>query len=123
MGNRELPVGFVLIAETTGSAGQGGVTWNAEEFYVPPGLTGSGITARLLDGLITYYRTHPGPGSATPIAELRVQFGGSPAKTRLLGPAGRYQRVRLIEFYKSRGFQYIAPEDRLTGAISLVLAL
>jgi hypothetical protein len=59
-----------------------------------------------------------------------VLFGTPPTgqppageKPRAVGPAARYERVREIEFYKSRGFHYVNQEDPKTGAITLVLPL
>ena len=59
-------------------------------------------------------------------SELRVQFGTPPAgqspagqRPSSVGRAARYERVREIEFYKSRGFHYVKQEDPRTGAITL----
>jgi GNAT superfamily N-acetyltransferase len=114
-----LMVGFVLVKDAT-VAGRRQVTWRAEELFVPPALQGSGITARLLDALVALYQREPGSVAAV---ELRVQLDSQPAKApgsgrgkpsgaaRPLGPAVRHERVRLIEFYKSRGFAYTKPEE------------
>jgi len=55
-----------------------------------------------------------------------VQFGTPPAgqspagqRPSSVGRAARYERVREIEFYKSRGFHYVKQEDPRTGAITL----
>ena len=91
---------------------------------MPQRLHGSKIVSNLLDGLIAYYETGPGRSART----LRVTFGEAPPgmsgttlahrKSQGLAPADRYDRVRKIEFYKSRGFQYRVPEDAC-GVIAL----
>jgi hypothetical protein len=40
-------------------------------------------------------------------------------KSQGLDAAARYERVREIEFYKSRGFHYREPENTADGVISL----
>jgi len=126
-GGASLWVGFVLIRESPGPAPKA-AEWRAEDFFVPPMLQGGGIVSNLLDAIIRHYRTQPD----RPVVKLQVNFGDKPAgmpgaaaprKSQGLAPAARYERVREIEFYKSRGFQYRQPEDPQTGAISLHLEL
>jgi len=116
-------VGFVLVVESP-AAGPDTAVWRDEDFFVPQRLHGSKIVSNLLDGLIAYYETGPGRSART----LRVTFGEAPPgmsgttlahrKSQGLAPADRYDRVRKIEFYKSRGFQYRVPEDAC-GVIAL----
>jgi len=88
-------------------------------------LHGGNFVSNLLDALIRHYENQ-GPSRAV---ELRVRFGPRPEvdsarrKSQGLAPAARYERVREIEFYKSRGFRYRQPEDPQTGAITLHLDL
>ena len=95
-----------------------------------PALHGVGIVSRFLDAVIRYFQTAASRHPPRRFSELRVQFGtpytGESSGGLGLwagGPAGRYERVREIEFYKSRGFQYVKQEDPNTGAISLSLRL
>lgn len=126
----KIGVGFVAVNEREKN-GLWTAEWKADEFFVPPTLFGAGIVARLLDAVIMHYRSAPGRQPAKTFAELRVQFAGTgttgsqPArqKTKPLGPAARYERVREIEFYKSRGFHYVTREDPATGTIELRLSL
>ena len=124
-------VGFVLVHE---SPGENMADWHALDFFVPQMLHGGNIVSNLLDALVRFYKKNP----TKLIHELRVNFGPrmsetvflhSPQKVREahksqgLAAAARYERVREIEFYKSRGFHYHHAEDTVTGAISLHLEL
>lgn len=121
-------IGFVLVTESENPPEHGLISmhaeWNAEEFFIPPSIHGGGMVSRLLDDLINHYRSLTAPPDQI---ELRVCFGGDAGKApgrkawkpKLLGPAARYERVQDIEFYKSRGFRYRAPEDPETGEIRL----
>ena len=117
-------VGFVVVGT---AADEKTPEWMAEDFFVPPMLHGGNIVSNLLDAVIAYYQKQP-------VSELQVKFGSAPlektsvgavAKTALppksqgLAAAARYGRVRTIEFYKSRGFQYQEPENPVTGEIVL----
>jgi hypothetical protein len=85
------------------------------------GITDS--TARLLD--ITHYEAQSVLGRH--FSEKSVEFvheqdiKSKTSKPLVLGPAARNDRVRDIEFYKCRGFQYIQQEDTATGRITLTL--
>jgi hypothetical protein len=103
-------VGFVLIHESFKKHARV-VEWHAEDFFVPPMLHGGKFVSNLLDALINHFQ--PGPGGKT--VELKVCFcargrkssgASGPRKSQGLAPAARYEQVRKIEFYKSRGFQY-----------------
>jgi hypothetical protein len=92
-------------------------------------LHGGTFVTNLLDAVIRYYRADP----ARHVTRLQVEFDNQPPrkpgagarqKSQGLAPAERYDRVREIEFYKSREFQYFEPEDHpKTDAISLYLDL
>jgi hypothetical protein len=123
---RKLQVGFVLVEERR--EGETWIaSWKAEEFFVPPAMYGVGIVSQFLDAVVRHFQTIASPQPVRSFSELRVQFGTEemPAvrKPWIVGMAARYERVREIEFYKSRGFQYVKQEDPRTGAISLSLRL
>ena len=128
-GGVKCQVGFVLVEELR-EGDTWIASWKAEEFFVPPAMHGVGIVSHLLDAIVRHFQT---AGSRHPprwFSELRVQFGTPPdgqspagQKPQAAGPAARYERVREIEFYKSRGFQYVKQEDAKTGAITLSLNL
>jgi hypothetical protein len=118
-------VGFVLISEGPKDAPDM-AEWHAEDFFVPPMLHGGKIVSNFLDAVIQHYRISPKPQ----IVKLRVEFGAAPQSflgasgarnPQGLSPAARYEQVRKIEFYKSRGFQYRQAEE--AGVISLYLDL
>jgi hypothetical protein len=116
-------VGFVLVNESPGDA-PNTAEWRAEDFFVPPMLHGGKIVSNLLDAVIRYYETHPDRH----VGRLKLIFDDGqprtakalhPRESQGLAPAARYDRVREIEFYKSRGFQYEQRENPKTGARSL----
>ncbi len=124
---KTLWVGFVLVTENTKNNDNQTSQWNAADLFVPPMLHGGKIQSNLLDSLITHYEKQS-------IHQLQVKFGSEPTgknsavlennpnqprKSQGLAAAARYVRVREIEFYKSRGFQYHEPEDITTGEIIL----
>jgi hypothetical protein len=125
--NARLWVGFVLISESPANAPET-AEWCAEDFFVPPMLHGGKIVSNFLDAVIQHYQRKP----ESQIVKLKVEFGAArqknsvvsaPQKPKGLAPAARYEQVRKIEFYKSRGFQYREPENAETGIISLYLDL
>lgn len=118
----KLTMGFAMVVEEQKDDGRKLlVRWHANELYVPESMNGSGILSRLLDALISHYRPQAGKYGAG--IEFAVEFGpektGQKERPKVLGTAARYDRVRSIEFYKSRGFQYEDPEDEKTGRIIL----
>jgi hypothetical protein len=128
-GSVKFQVGFVLVEERREGDSWIG-SWRAEEFFVPPAMDGVGIVSRFLDAIVRHFQTAASSQSTRWFSELRVQFGTPPAgqppdgqKPRAVGRAAHYERVREIEFYKSRGFNYVEQEDPKTGAITLVLPL
>jgi hypothetical protein len=128
-GGVKLQVGLVLIEEHR-EGNTWIASWKVEEFFVPPAMHGVGIVSRFLDAVVRHFQSLVPRQPPRWFAELRVQFGAeqagqSPAgrKPRAVGLAARHERVREIEFYKSRGFQYVKQEDPKTGAITLSLRL
>ena len=122
LGKAKLQVGFVLVEERR-EVDAWIASWTAEEFFVPPAMHGVGIVSHLLDAVIRHFQTAALRQPPRWFSELRVQFGtppaGQPQKPWAAGRAARYERVREIEFYKSRGFHYVKQEDPTTGAITL----
>jgi hypothetical protein len=128
---RPLQAGFVLVTEGTTPKGKCDACWDDRDFYVPPALMGAGIVARMLDALIRHY------DDKKTVKELRVRLftephpaagpnSGQPSPAgRRLDPAERTERVRRIEFYKSRGF--VSPiaqtGDAAAGVLELILQL
>ena len=128
-GGVKFQVGFVLVEERR-EDDRWIASWKAEDFFVPPAMHGVGIVSHLLDAIVRHFQTATARHPPRWFSELRVQFGTPPAgqspageKPRAVGLAARYERVREIEFYKSRGFQYVRQEDPKTGAITLSLNL
>ena len=128
-GGVKLQVGFVLVEERR-EGNTWIASWKAEEFFVPPAMHGVGIVSRFLDAVVRHFQSLVSRQPPRWFSELRVQFGTaragqSPAgrKPRAVGLAARHERVREIEFYKSRGFQYVKQEDPKSGAITLSLHL
>jgi hypothetical protein len=123
--SRKLVVGFASVLEEAGENSTWVARWRADELFVPLAYTGSGIIARLLDGVIKYYENH----SSGKFSSLRVEFSARgpdkrpSEKPKVMGLAARHERVREIEFYKSRGFGYTKPENPTTGEITLTLGL
>lgn len=124
-------VGFMLIHE---SSHRPLAIWHADDFFVPQMLHGGNIVSNLLDAIIRHYQEEP----QKRFHQLQVNFGPKPPpnadtemfchprpthKSQGLAAAARYERVRQIEFYKSRGFHYHEPEDADTGVVSLHLEL
>ena len=124
----DLWVGFLIARESHGTTRKE-VEWSSEDFFVPPMLHGGKFVSNLLDAVIRYYKMQAPIRlvvklQRTSETELAGSSKGLQAKkSQGLAPAARYDRVREIEFYKSREFQYEQPEDPETGAISLHLDL
>ena len=133
---KKIVIGFAIVEEkeiTTedgknAPTGEWAATWRANELFVPLALTGSGIIARLLDALIKRYRDAKSENGRD-FRRLEVEFSSAlpnkaaQEKPKVLSQAARYERVRDIEFYKSRNFSYVKREDRHTGEIALRLVL
>ncbi|HEY5961860.1 MAG TPA: hypothetical protein VIV60_35115, partial [Polyangiaceae bacterium] len=128
-----IEVGFLLYSETATL-----VEWNEGDLFVPQSLNGAGITARFLDAVIMFFaqsvphisqiRVTVGEDEAEPTTNASTTTGvmaaASPfAKvkgntvlkpTTAVGrdPASRGDHVRLISFYKSRGFNYLGANAR-----------
>jgi hypothetical protein len=99
---------------------------DGKKLFVPLALSGGGIIARLLDAIIKHYGSAKSENDRD-FGKLEVVFSSAlpneAAKAKVLSQAARYERVRDIEFYKSRNFSYFEREDKHTGEIILRLVL
>ena len=99
LGSERLDIGLVLVREYQDSNG-----WIAEiaekHFFVPPALAGSGIIGRQLDAIVSHYLT---PANSKFVA-IKIVFDGRPGSIPR-GEAARLERIRQIEFFKSRAFE------------------
>ncbi len=130
LAGQPLPVGFAVIAEELIDPAAKNpawvATWEVDELFVPDPLYGAGFVSKLLDAVLRFYRSAASnPGRK--FQEVRVNFSGAEASmmgklaTPAKGPnrAAREERVREIEFYKSRGFAHLNPEQDRAGAMRL----
>ena len=109
------------------------VVWHATELFVPDALTGSGFISKFLDAAIRHFGALKHPETGRGYCELHVKFGPQKesgqtpreksGKRSRTDRASRYDRLRDIEFYKSRGFAYSKAEDSTDGSVTLRLAL
>ena len=106
--SRPLDVGFALVRQEGGM-----VRWYTDHFFVPPALMGGGIIGRMLDALIAHYRT------VSHINRLEVVFGATADGSRPRGRAATNERVKLMEFFKSRGFRPQPEDDATPGRVTL----
>jgi hypothetical protein len=121
--NDPLPVGLALTRTQPLDPGnpEGGliISWHADNLFVPDPLYGSGFVSKFLDALLRHLRDDRTGGCVA----AQVQFGDTTAEARgtraPASPAATQERVREIEFYQSRGFTYVGPEDARTGAATL----
>ena len=146
LGGKKLLVGFAIVKEQRSTDNRDKVVpagpekdvwtadWQSSQLYIPQALQGGGMLARLLDAVIEHYK---GGSSSVPkgkFVRLNVHFtpekpeivgkGAGPGpKPKILSRAAREQRVQDIEFYKSRGFNYVKAEKPETGEITLTLSL
>lgn len=143
-GQKTFPVGFVIVEEkpspeiekkdsSAGEAERGWTaSWQSNEFFIPRSLHGSGMLARMLDALIKHYEQDGSSVAGRKFGKMEVTFSPNQAaseeeepgsgKPKVLSHAARDQRIQDIEFYKSRGFHYNAPEKQ-SGEIILTLSL
>lgn len=123
---KSLAVGLAIVSETS-IDGDRKASWQANHLFVPDALHGIGILARLLDAVIQHYEAS---GAHPRFVQLEVQYlqkqpddpTATGQKPKVLSAALRQERVQDIEFYKSRGFQYMEPEGA-DGGIKLVRKL
>jgi GNAT superfamily N-acetyltransferase len=121
LSGKDLLVGVVIVREEQPSNASRTAWWQSTELFVPRSMHGGGILARLLDALVKQYEKRK-------FGRLEVHFAPQaadqkePSKPKVLSQAERQQRVQDIEFYKSRGFEYVGSEDA-TGKIVLALSL
>ena len=130
LSRKNLEVGLVIVSEAQISNDQWKATWQSTEFFVPRSMYGGGILARLLDALVKQYEKDGAAANSRNFVRLEVRFAPQApgqkepsSKPKVLSQAERQQRVQDIEFYKSRGFQYIEQENPETGEIVLALSL
>jgi GNAT superfamily N-acetyltransferase len=122
LSGKDLLVGVVIVREEKTSNVSQTAWWQSTELFVPRSMHGGGILARLLDALVKQYEEQK-------FVRLEVRFAPQaadqkePSKPKVLSQAERQQRVQDIEFYKSRGFEYVGSEDPKTGSITLALSL
>jgi hypothetical protein len=126
-GNNQLPIGLAIVTPTPG-VDTWTVSWPANYLFIPREYYGSGMLARFLDALIKYYESEAPLGDSVNFVKLEVKFEpnkptqnktASSAKPKVISQAARQERVQDIEFYKSRGFEYVEPESA-AGLITLV---
>lgn len=134
-GLSKIQVGFLLYCCNESLA-----QWHEADLFVPQSLNGSGITARFLDAVISYFAR-----SIPEISELRVTFGteatpdgaavvdvtqkpfsplavksaSKPFTALGRGAASRRDQVHRISFYKSRGFTYLGADARNVMTLDL----
>jgi len=116
-----IEVGFLLYREETLNDGNRSATWDCREMFVPHALNGAGISARLLESTLDYFRHHE-----RAITELRVNIGyaeeSSVKRSNRPNRALRLERVQTIGFYKSRGFTYLSGEESTILSFDLARA-
>jgi hypothetical protein len=121
--SRTLDVGFALVKEDEQAENTWRATWHARHFYVPPPLIGAGIIGRQLDAVIAHYKAQAKAEPRRTFERLTVVFGEDSAPPPR-GSAAREERVRQIEFFKSRGFQHERGSgDPTLGQVKLTLFL
>jgi hypothetical protein len=121
--SRTLDVGFALVKEDEhAETNTWSATWHARHFYVPPPLIGAGIIGRQLDAVIAHYKAQAKAQSPRTFDQLTVVFGEDSTPPPR-GSAAREERVRQIEFFKSRGFQHERQGNPTLGQVRLTLSL
>jgi hypothetical protein len=103
-----IEVGFLLV-EIAGNTAR----WRSSELFIPPELSGGGLTTQFLDGIIKNFENKKDLN----ILRMEVLLLDEPElpkdalKTQLpplatQGPAERQRIIELIDFYKSRKFHF-----------------
>ncbi len=99
LSSQRLDVGLVLVREYEENK-----QWIAEiaekHFFVPPALGGSGIIGRQLDAVVNHYAT----ATDRQFGAIKIVFDGRPGNIPR-GEAARLERIRQVEFFKSRAFE------------------
>ena len=124
LSTQTLSVGFVLAEEHIFHSSQPNGPWLAEWYignlFVPDSLNGSGFLSKFLDAIIRFYqKPDVVPGRKYTGVAVRFSPDAAGSEDRRPGRAARYQRVRAIEFYKSREFTYVGGENAETGSLTL----
>jgi len=103
-----IQVGFLLYRDASVD-GIVSFQWHSAHLFVPHALVGAGIVARLLDAAVHHFKSN-GNGKRTELSVLLDEDSAAPAARGQPDPASRLQRVRTINFYKSRGFVHTSPD-------------
>jgi hypothetical protein len=104
-------VGFLLFKRTRDHQ-QHVVEWDTPHFFVPHFLNGAGIIARFLDAILTRFKSE---GVRNIRVTLQEEFPSAENQNHASSkgfrpdPGSRVERIRTINFYKSRGFYYVSP--------------
>lgn len=106
---KSIQVGFLLFEDLKASKV---ATWQTSDLFVSDSLIGAGIVARFLESLILWFKRNG-------FVEIRVDLTESGSSGASLGsktqfrpdPASREERVQDINFYKSRGFVFLSPDE------------
>jgi hypothetical protein len=119
-----LPIGFVLADEKpvdpTMPAGPWTASWQIQHLYVPDSLSGSGFLSKFLDAVLRFYaKSGSVAGREFSGVAVRIVPDVKHAKDRRPNRAEREDRVRDIEFYKSRAFTYVGAENTESGSLTL----
>ncbi len=126
-GTTSLPVGLALLrAEPVDpkdpDRGEA-LAWHADDLFVPDPLYGSGFVSKFLDALLRHLRNDAGGDFTAARVRFGPPAGANPASRSRPTLASTQERVREIEFYQSRGFSYLRPEDSRTGEVVLQASL
>lgn len=103
-GSKPLPSLQIGVAVIEVDSATGVASWTTNHFYVPPTLDGAGFIGRFLDAVLKHF------DSEASIKDLRVTIldpdrSANDPRPRP-DPASRDRRRHLVDFYKSRGFNY-----------------
>jgi hypothetical protein len=115
--SKPIQVAFLLYIMSNNATGARTVAWTTSQFYVPSTLIGAGITARFLDAVLQHFKREKVQTIEIILAEDGHVAGKEeltapltkPARSFKPDPGNRMERVHTIDFYKSRGFAYVAP--------------
>ena len=124
LSDQTLPVGFVLAEERILHPAQPNGPWQVEWYignlHVPDSLNGSGFLSKFLDAILRYYQKPDSvPGRKFTSVSVRFSPDAAASEDRRPSRAARFQRVRDIEFYKSRQFTYVGGESAESGSLTL----
>jgi hypothetical protein len=105
----------IQVAFVRYSNAEGTLAWDCNDLFVPHALIGGGIMGLFLDRLIGYFRS---------AGYLRIDVTIGVKHSRpALNRAARWDMVKTINFYKSRGFVYREPSAARQTVTTLQLDL